>query len=262
MTATSYFRRLSQTRFRPTEHVVGAWNTDEQHIAPAIGLLTHLIEKDRDLRRDDALRLARVGCEIFGVLTLDEMEVTLRVIRPGRTIELVEAELVQHGRIAVVLRAWLLQRIDTTAIAGITLEPMPASGSMEPADFDRRWPGGFVRTVESRKRELEPGRAQCWIRPRVPLLEGEEVSPIARMLGGIDIANGMTPRVAPNEVAFPNVDFTANLLRDATGDADSWIGLDVRVSFGPDGTGITESVVHDEQGPVGTLSQTLTLRPL
>ena len=255
----TYFHRVSETRFQPTAHVSGAWNTAEQHIAPALGLLTHLIEKDRDRRRDDDLRLARVSAEILGVLTLDEVEVALRVLRPGRTIELVEAELTQHGRTAVILRAWLLQRQDTASLAGVALEPMPALAAVPHDDFDTRWPGGFVRTVEARRLFLATGRSQCWIRPRASLLEDEEVSPMARMLGIIDIANGLSPRALPGEVAFPNVDFTASFFRDA---GDGWVGLDIRASFGPDGTGLTDSVVHDERGPIGTLTQTLTLRPL
>ncbi|WP_411155990.1 hypothetical protein [Microbacterium sp. NIBRBAC000506063] len=54
------------------------------------------------------------------------------------------------------------------------------------------------------------------------------------------------PRVDPRRVAFPNVDFSASLVRDAV---PGWVGLDIRVSFGPDGTGLTETVLHDEQGP-------------
>lgn len=261
MTATSYFLRVSDDTFTPTEHVIGAWNVNEQHIAPTIGLLTHVIERDRDARRDDNLRIARVACEIFGVLTLDEMHVSVRVIRPGRTIELVEAELAQNGRVAVVLRVWLLQRFDTSALEGISFPSIPRREEFGASGFGQSWPGRFVRTVDSLRREEAPGRAQAWVRPHFALLDSEPVSPIARMLGIIDIANGMSPRVAPNEVAFPNVDLSASLLRDATGDETSWIGLDVRASFGPDGTGITESVLHDEQGPLGTLTQTLTIRP-
>ncbi len=33
----SYFERLGPTSFRATEHVGGAWNEAEQHIAPALG---------------------------------------------------------------------------------------------------------------------------------------------------------------------------------------------------------------------------------
>ncbi|WP_416343971.1 hypothetical protein [Isoptericola peretonis] len=50
----AYFRRTGATTFQPTEHVGGAWKTDEQHVAPTLGLLAHLVETDREARgRDD-----------------------------------------------------------------------------------------------------------------------------------------------------------------------------------------------------------------
>jgi hypothetical protein len=33
------------------------------------------------------------------------------------------------------------------------------------------------------------------------------------------------------------------------------------VSFGAVGLGLTSTVLHDEQGPVGTMAQLLTVRP-
>lgn len=254
----SYFKRISDTRFQATSHVVGAWNVEEQHIAPTMGLLTHLIERDH-AGRGGQLHLARVSTDILGVLTLDEVEVQLRVIRPGRTIELLEAELSQNGRPAVIMRAWMLQHIDNANITGSAFDPMPSINEVEPFDFGGRWPGNFVHTVEARKHELGPGRAQCWLRPLIPLLDDEPVSTTARMLGAIDVSNGLTPRVSPYEVIFPNVDFHASILRPPEGE---WTGLDIRVSFGPDGTGITQTVLHDETGPVGSLTQTTTVRPI
>ncbi len=54
-----YFERLSETSFRASNHTGGAWNTEEQHIAPALGLLAHAIETDRDRRRDDRPAIGR-----------------------------------------------------------------------------------------------------------------------------------------------------------------------------------------------------------
>jgi hypothetical protein len=33
------------------------------------------------------------------------------------------------------------------------------------------------------------------------------------------------------------------------------------VSFGPTGQGLTSSVLHDAEGPFGTMAQVLTVRP-
>ncbi|HEY7660091.1 MAG TPA: thioesterase family protein, partial [Actinomycetota bacterium] len=33
-------------------------------------------------------------------------------------------------------------------------------------------------------------------------------------------------------------------------------------TFGPEGVGVTSSVLHDERGPFGTMSQLLTVGPM
>lgn len=255
---TAYFERLSDTAFRATEAVQGAWNTSEQHIAPTIGLLAHLVETHRDARRDDALTLARVSYDILGVLPIDVVEVDIRVIRPGRTIELVEAMLSHAGRPAVILRAWLMQTADTSSIEGGALPVMPPLDSHAEWHAGDVWPGAFVRSGDFRHREDEPGRASAWVRPHLPLLPGEVVSATARALGVVDLANGMTPRVPIGAAFFPNVDLTAHLFRVPD---EGWIGLDTTVTFGGDGVGITHSVLNDASGPFGTSVQSLTVRP-
>ncbi|WP_336645933.1 thioesterase family protein [Microbacterium sp. USHLN186] len=256
---SSYFLRLSETAFAPTEHVGGAWNPDEQHVAPVLGLLAHLVEAEHRARRADApLLLARANYDILGVIPMDAFEVAVRLVRPGRTIELVEATLTHAGRAALVLRAWMLQRGDTAAIAGSPLPSMPALEVLDAWTAGEVWPGGAIRSIDARRAHLETGRAQCWIRPRHPLLPDESVSGRARMLGMVDFANGIATRVAPEAALYPNVDLTASVFREPEGE---WFGLDTSVSFGADGTGLTESVLSDCTGPLGTVSQTLTVRP-
>jgi hypothetical protein len=69
----------------------------------------------------------------------------------------------------------------------------------------------------------------------------------------------MTVRADPRTVAFPNVDLTAHLFAEPRGE---WVGFDTTVSFGREGHGLTSSVIHDVHGPIGTLSQILTIRPI
>lgn len=255
---TAYFERLDVATFRATSAVQGAWNTSEQHIAPALGLIAHVIETDHTGRHGDGMQLTRVSYDILGVLPIEEVSVEVRVLRPGRTIELVEAVLSHDGRAAVIARAWWMQRGDSKALAGAPLPAMPSRDELPPWSMSAVWPGEFLASLESRRREIEPGRAWCWVRPSVGLIEGEPVSPTARLLGLIDVANGVATRVSPVEAAFPNVDLTAHLLREPAGD---WIGFDTTVSFAATGVGITHTVLHDDLGPIATSVQSLTVRP-
>lgn len=254
----AYFERTGPCTFRATQHVGGAWDTGTQHVAPALGLLAHTVEVDRDARRDDGLVLGRLCYDILGTIPIGEVELHVEVLRPGRTIELVRATLVHDQRPAVVLRAWLMQTIGTTAIAGSSFPAVRGPEHVATWDATTVWEGGFVASAQVRREQSEPGRAITWVRTPQPLIEGEEVSRTAAVAGLLDIANGMTVRADPRRVAFPNLDLTAHLFRQPRGE---WLGLDTSVSFGPAGVGLTSSVLHDVDGPIGASAQILTVRP-
>lgn len=255
----SYFERLGPETFRPSPHVGGAWNLEEQHIAPALGLLVHAVESDRDARRDDQLVIGRLSYDILGTVPLAPCDVAVTVLRGGRTIELVEAVLGHDGRAIVRLRAWLMRSGETGAHAGTALVPIEPPEAFEPWDPSTLWPGGFIASVEVRRKQLDTGRSTSWVRTALPLVDDEQVSTLASVAGLLDIANGMAVRADPREIAYPNLDLTAHLFRQPTG---RWIGFDTSVSFGPTGVGLTASTLHDICGPIGTQSQILTIRPL
>ena len=254
----AYFEQAGESSFLPTEHAGGAWKDDELHIAPVFGLVTHRIEEDRDRRRADGLQLTRLSFDILGTLDLAPFDVTVSVIRPGRTIELVEARVTQGNRTGVIARAWLTSQYDTSELAGSALEEIPGPGALEPWDPTSLWPGGMIRSIKVRRELYGPGSGATWLSTEVPILADREISPLASMLGIVDVANGMAVRVSPSDVAFPNLDLTAHLFREPV---RGWTGLRTRASFGSVGAGLTHSVLYDEVGPVGTIAQTLTVRP-
>lgn len=257
--ARAYFERQDERRFAATEHVSGAWDVAEQHVGPALGLLVHLVETDRDARGRSSLAVGRLSFDILGTMPVGPITASVEVVRPGRTIELVEATLASSGRDTVRLRAWLLQSCDSSGVAGTAHPRLPAPAELPAWDPTSVWPGGFIASARVRRGELEPGRARYWVRTDVPLLADEPVSRLATAAGLVDIANGMTVRVSPRALAFPNVDLTAHLFGEPRGD---WLGFDTTVSFGSGGLGVTSSVLHDEDGPFGVLAQALTLRQL
>jgi hypothetical protein len=253
----AYFERHDARSFAATEHVGGAWDVAEQHVGPALGLLVHLVERDRNVRGRSELVVGRLSFDILGTMPVGKVTTSVEVVRPGRTIELVEATLSSSGRATVRLRAWLLQPCDSREVAGTSYERLRPPDELPAWDPTSVWPGGFIASAQVRRAEVEPGRARYWVRTDVPLLADEPVSPLAAAAGLVDIANGMTVRVSPRALAFPNVDLTAHLFGEPRGD---WLGFDTTVSFGAGGLGVTSSVLHDERGPFGVLAQSLTLR--
>ena len=203
---------------------------------------------------------SRISMDILGVLKLEEFDVEVSVVRPGRTIELLEAVVTARGRAAVRARIWRMARHDTSAVAGGGPGPLPHPAGLAPYPLSDVWPGGFITSLDVRPvGEPQPGRAQVWLTSDAALVADEPVSPLADYVKLIDTANGIAVRESPKEWMFPNLDLTVHLHREPEG---RWVGLDTTVVFGAAGTGLTSSVLHDETGPVGRAEQILTVRPI
>ncbi len=224
-------------------------------MAPVSGLLTHALESCSP--RTD-LVMSRVAFDILGMIPVGPVEVSARVVRAGRTIELLEAEMTAAGRSVVRATAWRLAVSDTSAIAATDLATIAGPDNAAPFDMATMWPGGYIRSLEVRSvGDVAPGRSTTWLRPLVDLIAGEPTTSVVRLFGLIDTANGVAVRARPGEVMFPNTDLTVHLFRRPTGE---WLGLETEVSFGSGGLGLTSSVLHDQDGPIGRSAQTLTLR--
>lgn len=253
----SYFVALGQGHYRATEAVSGAWNEAEQHIAMPLGLMVHAVETDAAQRREDPLQISRLSFDILGTVPVGDVRVEVEVLRPGRTIELVQARLSHHDRTIVMLRAWLLQRFESSALEGTELPAIPSWEQMPSWEASNEWPGAFIRSIEGRRISHGAGRSQAWVRTDLPLVHGERFSQTAAFCGLLDVANGLAVRVSPQQALYPNVDLTASFFRTPHGER---VGYDTDVSFGPSGLGVTHSVIHDTEGPVGVVTQTLTVR--
>jgi hypothetical protein len=259
MPAPVYFERLDDVTFRPTIHTQGAWSLEELHFSPLGGLLVHEIRRHAASHGTPGLQLSRVSFDILGRLSLEDYEIGVRISRPGRTIELVEATASLGGRAVVVARAWRLVPVDTAGVAGGEPRALPAPDAIEPWEMASLWQGGYIASLEVRVvAKPEPGRTTAWLRSAVELLDGEH-DPVASYVALIDTANGIATRRPPGEWMFPNVDLTIHLHREPGGE---WVGLDTSVTFGATGLGITSTVLHDLSGAVGYANQSLTVRPL
>ncbi|WP_166981075.1 thioesterase family protein [Paramicrobacterium fandaimingii] len=250
-----YYRDLGDERFESTIHAQGAWNEHEQHMAPASGLLTEVIDREF---ATEGMRIARLSFEIYGIIHAGEFEVRTQVLRPGRTIELVQAEMICGDRVAISARAWLLATSDTSDLAGIEDAPLQPLRDAERWDGMSPWPGGYIESLEFRTLgEPRPGSRQTWLRSQHPLVDSGDVSPLAHLVRLADTANGLSAREHPAKLLYPNVDLQIHVHRLPRGD---WLGIDGVQQYGPDGVGLTSSILNDETGPFARVEQILTLR--
>ncbi|GAA0034279.1 thioesterase family protein [Brevibacterium metallidurans] len=250
----SYYVRLGEDRFVSTLHSQGAWQPGEQHLAPASGLV--LAEVERRLPSEKIV--SRVSFDILGVIHSGEFTIDVSVVRPGRTIELIEASMRHGDRVSIQARVWRLLGSDTTAVAGSEWTPLPAPEEMPASPFSDRWGGGYIASLKGRQdADARPGFARSWITSPLPLVDGEVDPPAAAVVKFVDTANGLAIRADPRTTFFPNVDLTIHLVRTPE---PGWVGFETRVAFGPTGVGETASVLSDALGPIGTAAQSLTVR--
>ena len=247
------------TTYKPTLHAQGAWNEHEQHMAPASGILA--VELERFQPREH-MRIGRISFDIFGLIHLDEFTIQTQVLRPGKTIELIEAQMQSQGKTCIVARAWRMLTQDSTAVAGLEDTSLAHPEQYPEWEGMTHWPGGYIASIQTRiDQQHRPGKGIVWITNDKAMVQGQEKSDFSHLIGMIDTANGTAQRQSGGEFTwiFPNVDLQVHMYRQPKG---KWLGLETVQQYGTDGIGLTSSVLHDEHGPFGRSEQILTLRPL
>ena len=250
--------------FEATFSTTGPWFAEAQHMGPPSALLVRALERIDDGRAADApgMVTARVTVEVLGPVPAGPVEVSAQVERPGRSIQLVGATMSAGGRAVLRARAWRLARGDTAAVAtGLAPAiPGPEAATVREERPDG-WLPGFVDAMEWAWVQgwlAEPGPGRAWVRQRVALVEGEEPSPLQRLLVVADSANGIAAPLDVREWLFVNTELTVHLHRDPQGER---FGLDAATVVGPSGLGTVSAAIFDRDGHVGRISQALTVRP-
>jgi len=250
-------------RFHATEATTGPWFADAQHLGPPSALLVRAFERCPPSRPDaPPLQLARYTVEILGPVPIGEVEVSVAVERPGRTIELLAAELRAGGRAVLRARAWRLGIGDTSAVAtGAAPQiPGPEQAHDEPAR-PAHWLPGYLDTVDwswVRGHWDRTGPGTAWGRLRVQVVDGEEPTALQHLAAVADSANGIGAPLDLREWLFLNTELTVHLHRAPTG---AWTGVDAATVIGPTGTGTVTGTLFDLDGQVGRITQELTVRP-
>jgi hypothetical protein len=246
-------------RYLATELTRGPWDPGAQHAGPPAALLGRELELLPDA---EDFQIGRVTCEILRSVPIGPVRVSARVVRPGRRVQLLEAELLDEaGETLVRAGAWRIRTapVEIPPEALVPEEPPrgPEHGSAEVEFFPTGQELGYHSAMEVRFIEgsfLEPGPAKVWLRMRQPLVAGEEPMPLQRVLVTADVGNGVSASLDYRRYLFINVDLTVHLERMPVGE---WICVDATTLPQPNGIGTAESVLSDERGRIGRALQTL-----
>ncbi|MGH3434975.1 MAG: thioesterase family protein [Sciscionella sp.] len=253
----AFYQRRDEHTFVSTGHTAGPWSADTQHFGPPSALLARALE-GVPAARD--MMLARVSVDILGPLPVAELEVSAKLERPGRSVELVSAALCCAGRAVATARGWRIVRSNTADVAEGESTPLPDPDQAAPYVQPEHWRSGYLDVMEWRALSGgfgTAGPASLWCRQRVDLVEGEEPTSWQRTLAVADSGNGISGLLDPREWYFINTELTVHLHREPVGE---WIGLDAATVIGPHGIGTTSSNLHDRSGQIGRAAQALLVR--
>ncbi|OIJ25399.1 thioesterase family protein [Nocardioides luteus] len=246
--------------FESTPATASPWDHSLQHGGPPAALLARAVES---VRTDPGLSIARFTADMLGGIPQGTMRVEAHVVRPGRRVELVEASLWAGDQLSVKASAWLIR-----ATPGSTREhwdPAKKVPDIPPASAERFFEGvspdwGYGRALDWRfvSGGYEPGPATVWARLRIPLVAGEETSPVQRLLTLADSTNGLSGSLPMSSWYFIPPTVTVTVERPPTSE---WMLLDARSTIGPDGIGLAQGDMSDEHGRFAVVTQPLMVAP-
>ena len=244
-------------RFVPSVHARGPWDPDALHGGAPTALLARALER---LPTPAPMRIVRLAVEFLGAVPLRPVTVVASLTRPGRRLALAEAVLrVDHADV-VRARATLL-RVGALALPAPAPDRVPVPGPDAVAPV--RW--GLGDTTEGfhltglEVRGHGPaagtgGAALGWFRLRMPLVAGEEPTPLQRAVAVADFGNGISRVLDFATHMFVNTDLTVHLHREPAGE---WVALEARTDLDPTGVGQAVSTLRDEHGRLGIGAQSL-----
>jgi hypothetical protein len=246
------------TTYRSGPLTVGPWNPNLQHGGPPSALLIREFER---LPGAWPFTIVRHTVEIMGPVPVDDVTIESRVARSGRSVEMVEAELSAGGRVALRARAWRIRRseLELPADAAVTVPPPPMPAEDTP--LPDTWTAPLITAMQMRFVSgawREPGPATVWARLRIPLVDGEEPTPLQRLLVLADSGNGISNALPPSRFVFINPELTVHITRQPEGE---WMCLEASTIADPGGFGLASSKLYDETALVGRGAQALFLGP-
>ena len=253
---------LSPRTVRASALTRGPWAPQHQHAGPPIAMVCRAIEAAA--HEHGLTHIGRLTANLLRPLPIAELEIEVVTDYAGRNAAHYSARLWGQGKELARFTALAQREIELTLPAGLDGHPLPQA-PRPPADcavqrmpFRQRMTG-YADLVENRVASGEFFRKRCaaWFRLQRPLVDGETPSGYQRVAVAADSGNGISAVLDFAQYSFVNSDLTINLLRQPVGE---WICVDARTLLSPNGCGLAESQLFDEQGLIGRATQSLAVR--
>lgn len=247
--------------FVPTPFTTGPWDPRAQHGGAPASLLTGVLEQ---IDAPGPVQIARLTFELLRPVPLTPLTVSTQVLRPGRKVQLIEASL--RADDVEVMRATALRiRTADIPVPPETKPDEPAPGTPDEGQVlefpNSRHDGPSFHAVACDIRFVDggfdrPGPATAWIHLTVPVVAGEDTTPMMRLAAASDFGNGLSWTLPRDGWVFINPDLSVHLVRPPEG---MWVGLQSVTHPGDHGVGMAESALFDQHGRIGRSVQSLLL---
>jgi hypothetical protein len=252
--------------FMPTELTRTGWVADAQHGGPPSALLARAVER---VPAPAPMQEVRITFDLMRVVPMTPLAVRTEIAREGKRIQIVTASLLAEDKEVARATTLRIRRGDFELPAPPPDDwelptPPDTAPSLRPTDWPtdmRELTRYHLHGVEIRSFDNSfwtAGRGLSWIKLLYPVVAGEEPSPLVRAAAVADIGNGNSSVLDPAEYLFVNPDVTLYLHRHPVGE---WIGMDSIARQHATGIGIADTLLFDELGPVGRVTQAQLIEP-
>lgn len=240
------------------------WYEEGQHGGALAALIVGHVEQVPTLV---PMEIARITVEMFRVVPLVPLTITTTIVRQGKRIQTVRADVTDPS--GTLLSVASVQRLRTAdrplANQGETQESVLAGPDECPIWDATKWGPGRsgkmmfhrgaveVREIHGGFGVVGPGAA--WIRLTEHVVAGETNTPAQRAVAAGDFCNGLSTALG-NEWVFMNSDLTVHIGRYPEGE---WVALQAKSHYSDLGRGVAAGSLWDEKAWVGRSAQTLFL---
>jgi hypothetical protein len=222
------------------------------------GLLGYAIERDAG---DPELQPARLTVDLLRPAAMAPLETRTTVVRQGRRLKLVHAELIQSATVVGRASALLLRRGEQPPgevwTSSVGMPPLPAdpAGPLDAVTM-MVWAYGKDASAAGLSFDLtewrHDGPKYVWLRDCSQLVEGQAMTPFVRAAMAGDVASSLTDYGTAG-LHFINADYTVTLSRLPVGPD---LGLAALTHSSHAGVATGSAAMFDSQGPVGTATAT------
>jgi hypothetical protein len=255
------FRRDGH-RVSPGPLCTGPWDPKAMHGGPP-SLLVGRYLAEHGAGTD--YHLARLTVELVRPVPLETLSVTVREVRMGRRIQLLDAVVTDPSGIEVVYARGMriLREANGIDPSGVPQPGLPdVVGPEDATPYHHAYPlrsGGFymdafdLRSADGRS-FAALGPSAAWFRLTADVFDGEPVTAIDRVIAVSDFGNGISNVVDAADHLYINPDLTINIHRPPDGE---WVLNDAVTVVTSDGYGTATGTLYDRDGRVGMANQSL-----